>query len=162
LPTRTVTRLLGYMFVVTAIGGLVGALLPPIDVVSPLQHLLPGNLGHQPFVVSLTEPRTAEVQTILGYAESRPVAPFNYSNSWGANFSLFLPFFLLSWFAKGAGWRAKAAPLVLLASLVPVVHSLNRGLWGALGAGLVYLVFRLALLGRTRALQGLLAAALVG
>jgi hypothetical protein len=161
LPTRTVTRLLGYMFVVTAIGGVVGALLPPMSLTSPLQLVLPGGLADNPFVVSLTEPRTAEIQTVLGYAESRPVAPFNYSNSWGANYSLFLPFFLLSWFGKEAGWRAKVAPLVLVGSLIPVVYSLNRGLWGALGIGLAYVALRLALLGRTRALQALVVSALL-
>jgi hypothetical protein len=162
LPTRRLIRLLGYMFVVTAAGGVVGSLLPPIHLTSALNVLLPGGIADNPFVMSLTEPRTAEVQAILGYAESRPVAPFNYSNSWGANYSLFLPFFLLSWFGKEAEWRARVAPFVLVLSLIPVVYSLNRGLWGALGVGLAYVVTRLALLGRTRALQVLVVGAVIG
>ena len=35
----------------------------------------------------------------------RPSAPFAYSNIWGLNFACFLPFFLVSWWGKDAGWR---------------------------------------------------------
>jgi hypothetical protein len=156
LPVLVVTRLLGLMFVITTVGGLVGAVLPPMEFRSALEYVLPHGLVTNGFVQSLVHPHTADVQSVLGYAEARPVAPFDYANSWGANYSLFLPFFLLSWFGKDAGWRRFAAPVVLAVSLVPVVYSLNRGRWIALGVGLVYVAVRLAAMGRLWALQALI------
>ncbi len=155
LPTQRVVRLLGYMFLIVVIGGLVGTFLPRIEFNSAIEYLLPGGLRSNGFVQSLVHPRTSEIQAVLGYEESRPVAPFAYANSWGANFSLYLPFFLLSWFGRGAGWRKTLAPLVLVASAIPVVYSLNRGLWGAIGLGLVYVVFRLAAMGKVIAVYAL-------
>lgn len=165
LPTRTVVRLLGFMFVVTTVGGLAGALLPPMEFRSLVEYVLPGGLRDNGFIQALVHPRTAAVQTVLGYAEPRPVAPFYYANDWGANFSFFLPFFLLAWFGRDAGWRRYVAPLILLASFVPVVYSLNRGLWTALAVGLAFVVIRLLADGRAWAaytlVTGLLTGALV-
>jgi len=157
LPTGRVIRLLGYMFVLVVIGGLVGTFLPRIEFTSGIEYLMPGGLRSNVFVQSLVHPRTSEIQAVLGYAEARPVAPFAYANSWGANFSLYLPFFLLSWLGRDAGWRRPAAPVVLIASAIPVVYSLNRGLWGAIGLGLVYVVFRLATMGKVLAVYALVA-----
>jgi hypothetical protein len=161
LATHTIVRLLGYMFVVTTIGGLVGSLLPPIEFTSPMEYLLPGGLKNNPFLVGQVHPRTAELQTVLGYEQSRPVAPFNYSNAWGANYSFFLPFFILAWFGRGAGWRRRVAPFILLASFIPVVYSLNRGLWTALVLGLLFVMIRLAASGRGWAVQALISSVLV-
>jgi len=155
LPTRRIGRLLGYMFVLVVIGGLVGALLPRIEFTSAIEYLLPEGLRSNGFVQGLVHPRTSEIQMVLGYAEERPVAPFRYANSWGANYSLFLPFFLVTWFAPDAGWRRSAAPVVLVASAIPVVYSLNRGLWAALGLGLVYVTIRLAMMGKVLVVYGL-------
>jgi hypothetical protein len=156
-----IARLLGGMFVVTTVGGLVGVLFPHVSLASPVELLLPHALATDPYVQSLVHLRTAEVQTILGYAEARPVAPFNYANAWGANYSFFLPFFLLTWFGRKAGWRRWAGPVVLAVSAVPVAYSLNRGLWGALALGLAYVAVRLALAGRLLILQGLVGGVLV-
>ena len=157
LPTRRIARLLGFMFVIVVIGGLAGTFLPRIEFTSAIEYVLPGGLRSSGFVQGLVHPRTSEVQTVLGYAENRPVAPFRYANAWGANYSLFLPFFLLSWFGPKAGWRRWVAPVVLVASTIPVVYSLNRGLWGALALGLIYVAFRLAAMGKVVALHGLIA-----
>lgn len=162
LPTHKIVRLLAYMFVVTTIGGLVGSLLPPIEFRSLVEYLLPTALTDNAFLHGLVHPRTAEVQTVLGYEQSRPVAPFNYSNAWGSNYSFFLPFFILAWFGKRAGWRRKVGPLILLASFIPVVYSLNRGLWTALALGLVYITVRLAVVGRIWAVQALIGGIVVG
>jgi hypothetical protein len=157
LPRARIARLLGFLFVIVVIGGLAGTFLPRIEFTSAIEYVLPGSLRSNGFVQSLVHPRTSEVQTVLGYAENRPVAPFRFANAWGANYSLLLPFFLLSWFGPGAGWRRFVGPVVLIASAVPVVYSLNRGLWGALALGVVYVAFRLAAMGRVIALHGLIA-----
>ncbi len=75
---------------------------------------------------------------------------------------MYLPFFVLAWCGKDAGWRRKLAPFVLLAAIFPITFSLNRGLWGALTLAAVYAAVRLALNGRTRALQILVASTVVG
>lgn len=162
LPTRRVTRLLGLMFVITTAGGVLGVAMPHLEFTSPLEALLPASLAGNGYVNPMIHPATAEIQKVLGYEERRPIAPFAFANSWGANFALYLPFFLLSWLGKGAGWRKLLAPVVLALSLIPVVYSLNRGLWVCLAVGAVYLAVRLALLGKVWMLQVMGAALIVG
>ncbi|WP_163511442.1 hypothetical protein [Fodinicola acaciae] len=143
------SRLLGYMFLVTTIGGLLGVFAPWLDFRSPVEMLLPHSVTGKEFMHVIVHPATAEVQSVLGYVEPRPKAPFTYVNSWGANLSFFLPFFLFSWCRRDCGWRRYVAPFVLAAAAVPVVYSLNRGLWIALGVGAAYGIFQLARAGRT-------------
>ena len=162
LPTRRVLRLLGFMFVVTTCGGLIGVLAPGFAFSSLMEILLPQGIATNQFVHRMIHPAAADIQFILGYAEARPIAPFPFANTWGANFSLYLPFFLLAWLGPSARWRRYLAPFVLLAGLVPAVYSLNRGLWAALGVGACYLAVRLAMLGRFWALNLIVGSVLVG
>ena len=161
LPTRRVARLLGYMFVVTTIGGLLGVVLPSVTFHSLMDLVLPHSISAQPFVSDLIHPKFADVSTILGYSQARPVAPFAYANSWGANFALYLPFFLLTWLARGSGWRRVVGPFVIVVALVPVVYSLDRGLWLGLGIAALYFVVRYTLAGHWWVVQvGTVAAAI--
>lgn len=153
LPSRRVTRLLAAMFVITTAGGLLGVVAPTFEFRSPTELLLPAGLANNEFVNAMIHPAAAKISTILGYAEARPIAPFAYANSWGANLSLYLPFFLLTWLGREGGWRRKAAPFVLAAAIVPVVYSLNRTLWLAIGVGACYLAVRFAARGRLLAMQ---------
>ncbi len=158
LSDRTMWRLLGWMFVVTAMGGLLGYLAPTFEIRSLMEMLLPRGLTSNEYIHTLIHPQAAKAQTFLAYEEARPIAPFAYANSWGSNLAMFLPFFLVSWFGKSAGWRRLVAPGVLLVATIPVVYSLNRGLWACLALGAVYAVVRLALMGKIWAVQ----AAVVG
>jgi hypothetical protein len=162
MSKRQITRLLGYMFVVTVVGGLVGVLMPHIQFKSVAEFVLPRGLTSNAFVHQIIHPRVAEVQEIVGSPMPRPTAPYYYTNSWGANFSLFLPFFLLAWRDRRAGWRRTAAPFVLLAAFVPVVFSLNRALWLALIVMALFVALRLAMQGRVWAVRGLVGAVVVG
>ena len=154
LPSRRVVRLMSWMFIVTVLGGLLGVVLPNLEFTSLVEALLPGALRSNNFVRSLVHPQSAAVQSILGTDSPRPVAPFSFANSWGANVSMFLPFFLVGWLGKDAGWRRSVAPVVLVAASVPIVLSLNRGLWLSLALGAVYYVFRLVMTGRIVAIVG--------
>jgi hypothetical protein len=140
LPSAKVIRLLAFMFVVTAFGGLLGVLAPTFEFSSALEILLPKSVSGNKFLHALIHPATADIQNVLGFAQPRPRAPFAYANSWGANLSFYLPFFLYSWFASDAGWRRIAGWPVLAVAAVPVVYSLNRGLWGVLVIGALYAV----------------------
>ena len=160
LPTRWVHQLLGYMFVVTALGGLVGVLAPWIEFTSLVELLLPRGLRSNGLVQTIVHPAVADIQNVLGRPQARPKAPFPFANSWGSNLALTLPFFLVAWFREGARWQRYAGPVVLVAAAVPVVYSLNRGLWVVLGLLAVGFVVLQVLRGRPAAIMltaGLLA-----
>jgi hypothetical protein len=56
---------------------------------------------------------------------------------------------------SGLSWPRVLAFACLAVSIVPAVHSLNRGLWIGLGVAAVYVAVRLALAGRAWAIGGL-------
>lgn len=162
VSTQRIVRLLAWMFVVTAAFGVVATIAPQLEFRSPTEMLLPQRLTSSNFVRTLIHPSLASTSDFLGYDQARPTAPFPYSNAWGNNLALYLPFFVLAWFGRDAGWRRRVAPFVLLAAVVPITFSLNRGLWISLALAATYAAVRLAVNGRGRALQALVAAVLVG
>lgn len=152
LSDRTVIVLLGMLFGVTVLGGYAGIFLSSIDFPSLLEAVLPQAIASNTFVNSQIHPGLAQVQDILGYSSPRPKAPFEYANSWGANYGLLLPFYLLSipYFQRRSVrvllW------LGLLAAIPPAVLSLNRAMWLGLGAMGIILLVRMTLRGRFVAL----------
>lgn len=162
VSTQRIVRLLGGMFVVTTGFGVLAVLAPTLEFQSPLEMVLPNQLASVNFIRTLVHPSLSSSSDFLGYVQPRPTAPFPYSNAWGNNLALYLPFFILAWFGRDAGWRRKVGPLVLVASIFPITFSLNRGLWISLAVAAVYAAVRLAVNGRGRALQALVAAVLVG
>jgi hypothetical protein len=128
LPSGKIGRLLGYMFIVTTLGGLIGSFFPSIQLTSPVEMVLPHGLTSNSFVRDIVHPRVSEVESILGFEQSRPMAPFAYANTWGAAYAFFLPYFLLTWIVRADMRRRAFGLAVLAASLWPVVYSLNRGL----------------------------------
>jgi hypothetical protein len=153
LPTLRVARLLGYMFVVTVIGGMAGLLIPQVSFPSLLELILPVQEGT--FLYELVHPSLSSESEFLGFAQPRPSAPFAYANAWGNNLGMYLPFFIWAWFGRDAGWRRRLAPFVVLLAAVTVVYSLNRGLWGGLALAGVLVAIRLALSGRIWVLAAL-------
>ncbi len=151
LPTRWVYQLLGFMFVVTAVGGLVGVLAPTIEFTSAVEMLLPRGLRGNGLVQAIVHPAVADIQNVLGRPEARPKAPFAYANSWGSNLLLYLPFFLVAWFRQGPRWQRFVGPVVLAMAAIPVVYSLNRGLWVAMALGAVGFLWLQVGKGRTMA-----------
>jgi hypothetical protein len=159
LPADRVGRLLGYMFVVTTAGGLLGTFAPHLHLTSPLEMLLHTN---NTFLLDAIHPKTADVATILGYEQARPMAPFAYSNTWGAAYAFFLPFFTITWIWRAHGRRRVLGILVLLVSLWPVVYSLDRGLWIALGMTGCFAGLKLVARGGGQALRIAVAGLAVG
>ena len=92
---------------------------------------------------------------------ARPQAPFDFSNNWGANFALLLPFVCAFWGQMRTLTRRNLLRLVAVGSLVPVVFSLNRTLWLCLIVILVYGGARFAIRGRKGGFQAILAVAIV-
>jgi hypothetical protein len=162
VSTQRIVRLLGWMFVVTTSFGVLAVLAPTLEFESPMELVLPHSVVSTNFVRTLIHPSLSSTSDFLGYVQPRPTAPFHYSNAWGNNLALYLPFFVLAWFGRDAGWRRKVGPFVLIAAVFPIIFSLNRGLWISLALAAVYAAVRLAVNGRVRALQALVAALLVG
>ncbi|WP_344889058.1 hypothetical protein [Actinomadura meridiana] len=152
LPSSRIARLLGYMFIVTTAGGLIGSFFPSIQLTSPVEMMLPHGLAGNSFVRDIVHPKVADIESILGFEQSRPMAPFAYANTWGAAYAFFLPYFLLTWVVRARTRRRIFGFVVLAASLWPVVYSLNRGLWGALGAIGLFGVVKLLQVGGPRVL----------
>jgi hypothetical protein len=159
LPADRVGRLLGSMFVVTTAGGLLGTFAPHLQLTSPLEMLLH---THNTFLLDAIHPKTAEVATILGYEQSRPMAPFAYANTWGAAYAFFLPFFAITWLLRADRRRRILGIGILLASLWPAVYSLDRGLWIALGVAGGFAGLRAVAKGGRRALRLAVAGLTVG
>jgi hypothetical protein len=147
LSRRRLVRLLAWLFGVTVAGGVLGMVAGDFEFASPVEMLLPGRWRDLSFVASLVHPAAAQVMNVLGHVSARPAAPWGYTNTWGNNFLL-----LVVWFVAAAyGYRGRhrvLATLLLALSILPVVYSLNRGLWIGLGVSLAYLVLRLAVRGR--------------
>jgi capsular polysaccharide biosynthesis protein len=158
--TTRVTRVLGAMFVTVMLGGLLGVVAPYFEFRSLMEIVLPGSISHVQFVGKMIHPQAAELQQVLGYVSPRPSAPFAFTNTWGLNFAVTLPFFLYAWCGKDGGWRRMAAIPVLLVAAVPCIFSINRGMWGALVLMALFVAVRSAWTGRPAMLGGVLLAGL--
>lgn len=161
LPLERIARIFSWMFVWVVAGGLLGSFLPHLDFRSVIEIVLPPQYTSIAFVSSLVHPDLVEHVSVLGETVGRPSAPFPYTNVWGLAYGCFLPFFLRSWLSRDAGWRRAAAPVILVLSVIPVIYSLNRGLWGALIASGAFFALRSAAAGR-RAIVALLVVGAIG
>ncbi|MEV8636001.1 hypothetical protein AB0395_30525 [Streptosporangium sp. NPDC051023] len=150
LPQLALVRMLGTLFLTTVAGGLLGVFAPNADFTSPVESLLPRWISGNAFVHNLIHPTSAQVQKVLGHASPRPEAPFEWANAWGSNVSVLLVWFVVGWWAYGGPRRRLAVAPVLALCAIPVVYSLNRGLWIGLGVASAYLLLRLG--PRTRVL----------
>ena len=133
-----VVRLLGWLWVFTVIGGFLGILFPNVEWASPVERVLPQSLADNPFLRDLVHPGFAQVQNFLGSDEPRPKAPFEYTNEWGGNLALLTPFFVVWVSSMRSRRRQVLGVLALVLSSIPIVFSLNRGLWACLGLAVVY------------------------
>jgi hypothetical protein len=138
-PRARLVRQLGWLFVVVVAGGLLGTVAPTFEFTSPVEALLPSAVAENPFVQSLVHPAAAQVQEALGFSSGRPAAPFGYTNVWGYVFSLLAGFFVISVMDR-PGPRRWSGLALLAISLVPVVYSLNRGVWIGLAAAFLFSV----------------------
>lgn len=160
LTGAVVVRLLALYWCYVAVGGLIATVRPNLQFATPMQHLLPHSITNNKLIYALVHPSAAQPSRILGFLVGRPEMPFDFTNAWGANYALTFPFLVLSWTYSGRRWRL-VTQAIALASVVPVVLSLDRGLWISLGAGLVYAAIRLGLTGRGKTLVTFVSAAVV-
>ncbi|WP_245929816.1 ligase [Allonocardiopsis opalescens] len=152
LPDATVARLLAWLCAVTVAGGLLGTFAPHFSYPSPLEALLPEGLAGDAYLRALLRPTAAQTMDFLGYDAPRASAPWEYTNTWAQNFSLLLAWLVAGWWCLGGTALRWAAGITAALALVPVVYSMNRGLWIALALAAAFAAHRLARAGRVRTL----------
>src|SRR5919197_840670 len=153
LPAETLVRVMAFFWVVVVAGGLFGIVAPTFQMKTVAETLMPQRLLGNDYVYSLVHPLAAQVQTFLGYPVPRPTAPFVFTNDWGGNFALLVPFVLASWTLLvervRRDWLDRLVRLLVPLSLFPVVFSLNRTLWASLALIAVYGSTRFGARGRS-------------
>lgn len=164
IPARKIIYSLVAFWAFIIVGGWLGVLVPNGSFSTPMQMLLPGSIASNDFVHNIVHPSFAEIQQPWGAAQAfaRPSAPFPFTNAWGCNYALLLPYVFATFTLTRSG-KVKALLVGLLGlSLVPAFATLNRGLFIGVALGLGYAALRLALRGRVRPLLSLVAATGVG
>lgn len=147
-----IVRAFTVLWMVTIAGGYLALLLGEVSYRSPVWYLLPAALLDNDLINTLVTPGFADLQDIVGVPVPRPKAPFPYTNSWGSMVALTTPFALMALSDRRVGLPSNVIKMVLLASVVPIVVSLNRGLWLSLGVGLAYGAIRFGIGGRRQVL----------
>lgn len=155
LPATKIISVLAIFWMYVVLGGFLGILLPNFSFTSPVEAVLPHSIVSNDFVKEMVHPGFAEIQDILGYPVPRPSAPFIYTNDWGGNYALLVPFVILAWSSPISKKFKFLLAGVAGASIIPLLISLNRGLWLSAGVGMLYAAVRLAMRGRERPLIGL-------
>jgi len=161
ISERTVIIALTVFWFELVIAGYLGVLFPYVSFASPLASVVPGSFSREGVLAATLHPGFAEVMTFLGYPVGRPKALFAYSNHWGSCIALLTPFAIVAFTQIRRGPRRWAMGLALLLSLVPIVVSLDRGVWLALIVGLGYGGLRSARFSSPRTLAAGVAALLV-
>jgi hypothetical protein len=158
LSRQRLAWLLGLVAVYTSVGGLAGIVAPNFSFTSPLAAIVPGRLSSNNLVLQAQlHPALSQIQSILGQPRGRPDAPFAYTNNWGNALAILLPWLVVGWWLLGTRRQRLIAAVTLTIVIVPVVYSLNRGLWIGLIVALCYAALRLAARGKLAVLGALLA-----
>jgi polysaccharide biosynthesis protein PslJ len=152
MPTRRIVLALALFWAAVIGFGFAALAAPNFRMTTPAALVLPADLQASSYVQELFNPRLAQVQTFIGYALTRPAAPFTYTNEWGGAVGLLTPMALAALGLVRSYLVRNAIRALLVASLIPIVVSANRGLWVGLAVGLVYAAVRVAMRGNARAL----------
>jgi hypothetical protein len=162
LSIQRIQRMAGFMFIITAMFGLAGTLDPSFQFKSLMEYIVPRGITHAEFIHSMIHPALTSSTDLLGYDAARPIAPFMYANAWGNNLAMYAPMFVAAWFGGKERWRSVVGVGILLMAAIPVIHSLNRGMWLGLSLALVFTVIRFAIAGQTKPLNMVLIGVIVG
>jgi polysaccharide biosynthesis protein PslJ len=157
LARRKLAWLLGLVGIYTVLGGLGGVADPGFQFTSPLAYVLPASVQANTLISAALHPAFSQVTAVLGAAEGRPKAPFEYTNTWGNCLTILLPWLLVAWWSYGSRRQHKLVIATVVVAIIPLVYSLNRGAWAGVGLTMAYLAIRLAARGKI-AVLGLLCA----
>lgn len=143
MPRQRLAWLLGLVAIYAIVFGFAAVADPSFHFTSPLAKLVPSSL--QQADVSITtalHPTLTQKQTFGGVG--RPAAPFTFSNGWGNNLAITLPWLIVGWWLMGTRTNRKICGAVLAIAIVPIVFSFDRGLWIGLVLAAGYMAVRLS------------------
>ncbi len=153
LPSHRIIRSFTWLWMATVVGGYLAFIVGDLSFLAPAGYFVPAVLRENDLINALVTPSFADIQDIIGFPIPRPKAPFPYTNSWGSMLGLLTPFGLMAMHEPRVGFSKTLIKVMLGASVVPAVISLNRGLWLSLGLGLIYAAFRFGVAGGSRAVR---------
>ena len=158
LPDSAIIDALTLFWAMLIVTGVIAMLFPSVSFHSPLERLLPAGLVAHPFIHDLVHVRFAQVQSFLGYPVGRPSPFYTFTNAWGGGVALLTPIAFAALSQTRSFLRRRILWALLALSVIPIIVSLNRGLWLALTLAMAYAALRFALAQRLNALAALVAA----
>jgi O-antigen ligase len=161
LPDSAIIDALTLFWAMLIVTGVIAMLFPSISFHSPFERLLPGSLVAHPYIHDLVHVRFAQVQSFLGYPVGRPSPFYTFTNAWGGGVALLTPIAFAALSQTQSFVRRRILWTLLAVSVIPIIVSLNRGVWLALTLAMAYAALRFALAQRLNALAALVAAASV-
>ena len=150
-----IVRAFTMLWFATVAGGYLALVLGDFTFASPMAYLLPRSLATNDLISALVNPGFADVQDFIGFPVPRPKAPFPFTNSWGSMMGLLTPFGIMALSVPDVGIPRRYVRITLIASVVPIVISLNRGLWLSLVVAALYVAVRLGIAGHAALLAKL-------
>ena len=158
LSDRSVTGPMVLLWSVAVLGGIAGVLAPSLSWHSFAQSIVPKRILSDPTGYAFIHPALTDVKfRALGHPLGRPKALFAYTNQWGAAVGVLTPFVIAAIATARRGLKRSLLIALLAASVIPIVISLNRGLWLALIGAVLYVAWRLMRQGNARLLLQVLA-----
>jgi hypothetical protein len=145
LPRRRLVWQLALVGIYSIIGGLAGLAAPHLHFTAPLALVVPASIQAKAVeIAQMLHPSLTQLQTFQG--RGRPQAPFTYSNEWGNNLAIMLPWLAVVWLERRSRsrWQRRIASAVLLVAIIPAILSFDRGLWIGLVAITCYVIARTA------------------
>ena len=145
LPRRRMVWLLALLGIYTIFGGLAGVAAPGFHFTSPLALVVPSSLtSNNVELASMLHPALTQLQTFEG--KGRPQAPFTYSNGWGNDIAILIPWMVVAWTERKTRtvWQRRWCTAALTLAIIPILLSYDRGLWIGIVAIAVYMVIRSA------------------
>ncbi|HLX47857.1 MAG TPA: O-antigen ligase family protein [Streptosporangiaceae bacterium] len=145
LPRKRLVWLLALLGIYSIFGGLAGLAAPHLHFTSPLAFVVPSSLQQNNVeIASMLHPAMTQIQTFQG--RGRVQAPFTYSNGWGNDVAILLPFIFVVWLERSvhSKWVRRICSFCMAVAIIPIVLSFDRGLWIGIIATAAYVVVRTA------------------
>lgn len=160
LPLSRLCTIMTAFLAFVVVGGYLGLVKPYGVLNTPLAHVMPRSLLNNDLIGKLVKPPFAETLTSqYVHLAPRPAAPFPYTNDWGVNFALLVPFVMALILSSRAFRSRLLLGGLLLLGAIPALLTLNRGMLLGLAVGAAYAAIRFAMRGHGR---GLIAVAIAG
>jgi polysaccharide biosynthesis protein PslJ len=156
LPDRAIIDALTLFWAMLIVGSFVSMAFPTLSFHSPVELVLPAGFVANQFVHDLVHVDFAQVQSFLGYPVGRPSPFFTFTNAWGSGVALLTPIAVAGIAQSRSAVQRRLLLALLVLSFIPIVVSLNRGVWLALTLALAYTALRFALAIRLNALAALI------